>query len=490
LTNIGNYANIGGRDVTEKGTNLMTDEVEIQEYKIHEDNLPWLDKKFDKMRKVAEQVGSKPPVYKVLREEYIEGKKFDESIGQWVSDGFYKNFIITVDGEAPKLAGWSFVASVTHTKDGNLINKVPRVLDTIPERYRTGTPVCDYCQLSRKRIGSFIVRNDKTGEYQQIGRNCLAKFLGYSNPERVAQYATWLTNLADDIGDQEDKLFSGGSHRNHYRSLEEFLTMVVAVTEEKGWVSKAQAQGTDKSPSVNEVEYQLSPYSRKDKNWERNRITPTKEHRERALATIQFARSDALTTDTDYKHNLKISTASDMFHDKASGIVASLINFKDRTREQEILMEQRRQEREKQQSEMKKSEYVGVAGERIAIPVRVIRRRVLEGQFGTTYLFRMVAGDGDVLVWFASNDLMEDGKWYNLTGTIKKLETYEDVKQTVVTRCKVGEIEEIVADDLSEEWEKTKEQVLGRVQRGKRNKVKLSGRVRTEPMTMVGGVRR
>jgi len=388
----------------------MVDEIELKddEYRIHEANLSWLDKKFEKMSKVAKEVGTEPPSYKIVREEYKEDKVFDEALGQWISKGFHKNFVITVEGEAPKLAGWTFVASITHTKDGNLINKVPGIDEDVPERYREGAPWCDYCQTSRRRVDSFIVRSE-SGEYKQIGRNCLAKFLGYSSPERVARYASWLANMEQEIADQEEKLLLGGGARSRYRNLEEFLTMVVAVVDAQGWRSITSARETGRPATIQEVEYQLSPYSRKDKEWQERKMTPTKEQRERALAAIRFARSDKLVADSDFKHNLKLSTASDMFHEKASGIVASLINFHERDKEWELRRAQWKQEAEERKAKERQSNYV--------------------------------------IIWFASNDALDEGKWYNLTGTVKKLEVYDGIKQTILTRCRAEEVESVVVED-------------------------------------------
>ncbi|KKM84123.1 hypothetical protein LCGC14_1302450 [marine sediment metagenome] len=79
---------------------------EIIEHQVHEGNLAWLDKKFEKMRKVALQVGAKPPTYKILREEFKERKEFNEATGQLESKGFDKFFVITVEGDPPKLKGY------------------------------------------------------------------------------------------------------------------------------------------------------------------------------------------------------------------------------------------------------------------------------------------------------------------------------------------------------------------------------------------------
>jgi len=411
-------------------------EQEITEYRIHETSMGWLDKKFKRMAKVAGQVGAKPPTYTILRGEYVERKKqllgddFEQGTGEY--DRYY---IITVEGEPPKLAGWSFVATLTHTKDGNLINKVPGTIEDVSGKYRTASPTCDYCGLIRKRTDSFIVRSD-AGEYKQVGRNCLAKFLGYSNPERVAGYAAMLANIRKAIEEQEEKLFSGGGHGSDYRDLLSFLTMVVAVIEEHGWVSVAKARERDVTPTIREVEFQLSPDIDK-KDYRHLKITPTDEHKSRAQEAIDFARSEKLTTDSDYKHNLKVSTAGDMFHNKASGVVASLIAFEDHDKEWERVQQQRREESEKRKDEYRKSEYLGDIGERITVNVRVVRRMVLDSPYGVTYLFRMLDGENNVVVWFSSNDILEEDQWYTLIGTVKKHDRYDDIKQTVLTRCKI-----------------------------------------------------
>ncbi len=427
------------------------------EYRVPEGNMGWLDKKFKRMSKIAREVGADPPTYEILRSIYSKhmvpntiSPRLDD---EW--DGTFDKFnYIRIHGEPPKLAGWSFIATLTHTKDGNLLNKVPGIVEDLPEKYRTAGAKCDYCSLSRKRSDSFIVRKDKTGEYSQVGRNCLAKFLGYSNPERVASYATMLAGIADAIGDEEEKLFSSGG-RSDYRGLEDFLTMVAAVVREKGWISKAKAQEREGLvATVHDVQEQLLPPTGREAKYF-VKITPTEADKEKAKEVITFARSDKLITDTDYKHNLKVSTAGEYFHIKAAGIVASLIAFQDRDKEWELEQVRRKEEAEERkkarQAEYQSSEYVGAVGDRITVTVKVIFHKEIGGEFGITHLYKMRDGDGNAFTWFSSNDVLEEGKHYALTGTVKKHETYEGVKQTIITRCKAVEVDEVVekADDES-----------------------------------------
>ena len=416
-----------------------------EEFRVHEANLDWLNKKFGKMQKIAVEVKSKPPAYKVVREEFEERIKHDLLTDTYKKTGvFDKILVITVEGEAPKLAGWSFVATLTPTTTGNLINKMPTVTEDLPVKYRTAAPYCDYCQKTRNRTVSYIVKGE-TGEYKQIGSNCLAKFLGYSNPEKVAIYATWLAGLKNTITEEEeDFAHRSNRHYDDYIDLEEFLAMVVAVIERDGWVSRATEQATQKPATVGEALYQLSPTFIKTR-WN-SKITPTAKNKARAREAIAFARSDKLKDDTDFKHNLKIAMASDMFHHKASAVVASIINFHDRVKEWEIQQKTKTEEAQKRNAEFKKSEFQGKAGDKIAASVKVIRRTPISGQYGTTYMFRMMDASNNIYIWFSSNDLLEVEKAYNIAGTVKNHETYNDIKQTILTRCKAQEIPVIIKE--------------------------------------------
>jgi len=404
------------------------------EYRVREEKIDWLNRKFDKIQKVAKEVGATPPAYNILREEYVE--RIDE-VGNKTGE-FDKFYVINVEGEAPKIKGWEFIATLKPTESGNLINKVPTVIEDVPEIYRTSKPHCDYCNQPRHRTKSYIVKNEDTGEYKQIGSNCLAKFLGYSNPEKIARLAEWFANIDEDIDKEESE--GGWSGGSNYRDLESYLAQVSAVIEQQGWVSKATSRATGKPSTVEEVDYQQSPHFKETTT--HIRAIPTEGDFKKAREAMEFARSDKLTTDTDYKHNLKVALSSDYFPKDATGIVASILQFQDRDKEWEIQQKQRREEAEKRKEELQVSEFQGDIGERITRPVRVIRRTPVDSQFGVSYMYRMIDDDNNVYTWFSSNDVLEADKKYNITGRVKTHDTYKDTKQTVITRCKAQELED------------------------------------------------
>jgi glutaredoxin len=424
-------------------TEELIEEQGPEEYEIPEKIFPWFTKKFEKMTKVAHEVGSSPPTYRIVREDFRPRKKWHEERGRWIEVGQDKVIVVTVEGEPPKLSNWQFVATLTPTEQGNLVQTVPGLTEPVPAEYRTSKPHCDYCKKVRSRLDSFIVRHAETGEYRQIGRNCLAKFLGYSSPERVARMATWLANLQDDISAKEKDYFDRVGRSPEYIDLLDFLTMTAAVIDTHGWVSATEARSDPvgrKTATVQHVRLQMGEVRTKPK-FASIRITPTGQHKQRALDAIAYARSDQLQPSSDYEHNLKLSTASDAFHHKASGVVASLLNHIGRTEERRIEGERRKQRYEQEKQELQeRSSFVGKVGERITLPVFVTRCREVGSQFGVSFMFRMLDEQGNLLVWFASNNVMDPEKWYLLTGTVKKHEVYDGVNQTILTRCVVKEM--------------------------------------------------
>lgn len=87
------------------------------------------------------------------------------------------------------------------------------------------------------------------------------------------------------------------------------------------------------------------------------------------------------------------------------------------------------------------SEYVGKVGERIDVVVRVERKSIFNGVYGLTNIYKMIDEDGNVYSWFTTTSPMEPGKNYVIRGTIKEHATYRNIKQTILSRCKVIGVE-------------------------------------------------
>ena len=91
------------------------------------------------------------------------------------------------------------------------------------------------------------------------------------------------------------------------------------------------------------------------------------------------------------------------------------------------------------------NEFVANVGDKVSEEGQIVMTRAFDGDYGVTYMIKINTSKG-VLVWFSSkfdhencnyNDLVVGTK-IKITGKVKKLDTYNDSKQTVITRCKLS----------------------------------------------------
>jgi hypothetical protein len=86
------------------------------------------------------------------------------------------------------------------------------------------------------------------------------------------------------------------------------------------------------------------------------------------------------------------------------------------------------------------STWIGEVGEKIKdIKVQLVRKYTTETRYGLNTLYSFQTEEGNILVWFSSTiQTCEVGDWMKIKyGTIKKLDTFNGIKQTVLTRCKL-----------------------------------------------------
>jgi hypothetical protein len=108
-----------------------------------------------------------------------------------------------------------------------------------------------------------------------------------------------------------------------------------------------------------------------------------------------------------------------------------------------VILGLRKQERKAMSQAKGESNFIGAKGDRITIPVKVTMKREFDGQFGPSFLIRMLANEHDDLIWFASwsetVDAISEGDEFTIVGTVKnhELDKRTDRPTTVLTRCKV-----------------------------------------------------
>lgn len=87
------------------------------------------------------------------------------------------------------------------------------------------------------------------------------------------------------------------------------------------------------------------------------------------------------------------------------------------------------------------SRYVGKVGDRLEMDVTCKKVSVSQSIYGISYFYVFYDDEGNVYTWGTAARTLDEGARYHLKGTVKDHSTYKNVCQTVLTRCKVEDIE-------------------------------------------------
>ena len=387
-----------------------------------------------KLNKKATKLGSTPITYKVIEEKEVTRRHtYIYGMGNEKSKE-YKILakIVEVTGTAPRLNGFTFVARVEYLADHkSLFHTVPGVNIKIDERFRElNASVCEHCNLIRRRSDTFIVRNDKTGEQKQVGRQCLADYTGINTPEKAAAAAS-LLNLYTDISDSE-----GGFWNSYFESTvdtRKALAITSVYISKYGWVPKSQAEFNN--PTAFYVQDHFTPgFKGNDRAKEIREVSAESEtevHQDRANKVVAWIEQELAekANKSDYEENLVTLVCNDVCNARHLGIVCSAVSVWQRSQNQKV-------EYAARQETLKNSKHIGTVKERLrSLKVTVRQVKMFEGNFGPTTLVKFVTSDGNVLTWFASGDKQyEAGQEFTVDATVKGYSEYNGVKETQVNR--------------------------------------------------------
>lgn len=83
------------------------------------------------------------------------------------------------------------------------------------------------------------------------------------------------------------------------------------------------------------------------------------------------------------------------------------------------------------------SKFQGVIGQKIEREVSVNKVIDLSGRYGISYMHIFEDKEKNIYVWITASKKLEQNKQMYLTGTVKDHKEYNEVKQTILTRCKI-----------------------------------------------------
>ncbi len=251
--------------------------------------------------------------------EKLIGVSFKPFVFGWemktLADGReHRVYQVLFNAEVPKLAGWSFVARLDHSNEtGTIVRAVPNA-PAIPAQYRTAkNTTCDHCGTRRYRRDTFIVFNEETNVFKQVGSTCLKEFLG-EDPYKIAALAELLGYAREAAHGYEHYTEVGGDMR--WLSVEEWAQATARAVLKHGWVSGKAAYEND------------SLVSTRSRAWTcyTDGVPATDEEIKLAEDALAWAASLRTKTElNDYEHNILVVADATMIEPRSCGLASSIV---------------------------------------------------------------------------------------------------------------------------------------------------------------------
>lgn len=408
---------------------LVTFEVEVGFFQSFE-------VEFARLAKKAAKLGVLAPTYVVLARDKVYPAVIGEA-GNVTRRARTVN-VIQVSGQAPKLAGWTFVAALQHEVGGNIVRSIPGTTTTVVQDLRMAPAKCDHCKQARNRNDTYVVVNDD-GRQVQVGRQCLKDFTGHDSPEAIARWAELLASFVTALDEGGEGGEGGGYHLEAVTTLDAYFPYVIASIRLTGWMSRSKARDSYVPVQSTSDHVWASIFPAPQKTDELGPLI-TDTDRARAKECLKAVRAYFEANDiaqlSDYEHNVRIVVDSVSVVGRTAGIAASIVPFAERLLGQEV-------ERRRLASRSADGQYVGTVGKREAFTLTCVKVLDLETAYGTSHLHLFVDDAGNSVKWFSSTQRLNPGDKYSVKGTVKAHEEYKGAKQTMLSRCACTRIEKV-----------------------------------------------
>lgn len=346
--------------------------------------------------------------------------------------------IVTFKKLRLSLGRYTFVARLVPEEAGMTVATAPGESLEGWTRPAADDMSCDHCKVKRNRVNLFVVRDEDTGEFIQLGQQCIVLYTG------LEPKGLWALGFEDEIRATMGGGEGGGMGRDYSADIDQVLGLALALTDGgKGYVSRANAEAWDKHSTAGEIKRCIHGHLPTEADARKSQEMA--EERERLLKAIAdgiaFSKDEKLMADvkaaaetlkagTDYADNMNIVLAaeSNRVGPRNIGVLGSLVAIYYRNQEHAA---------EAKTKPQAAQGFIGDVKERVRdFNVTATMIRQFEGDFGYTTLLVGSTDDGHVVKWFASGmQPWEPGDVLHFAAaTVKAHEEYRGTDQTVLTR--------------------------------------------------------
>lgn len=305
----------------------------------------------------------------------------------------------------------------------------------VPARYFSSNPcACDYCKTNRQRNKTYLVVNRETGEWKQLGKECLRLFVTGIDVDAIATFESFIKE-AECAANPGDEFFY--NKRFKFVKVADALALAYAVYSERGYLATRDSVGNSNDLcNKNIVQRKLTQQYGCDSDF----LNITNSTRGKIDAMIFKSNINAVKDaigdieqlpDDPYYSNLKAIVANEYIPLNKLGLLVSIPKAIDRYEKEK----RRQEEKEKLAAE---SNYLGSVGEKISVNFASGREvACCETQFGLLHIYEFKDTNGNVVVWKSSSSKDIPGSG-TVTGTVKAHEEYNGIKQTIILRAKIA----------------------------------------------------
>lgn len=347
---------------------------------------------------------------------------FEETIEYTVSPVYNKSF--QLDGKSRILAavdieitnpqltinGFTIIGRITHSKTNKpVFDKVYPINITHDIDYSIH---CQHCNVKYRKYTYVLLKDDN--ELVYIAETCINNFLGLNSSVALkhAKLFIQLTNIFH-IEQRKIKQLSVEA-----QPLDTFLMKCIQIINEKGYVSGKQAREQNEINNK-QMATGLEAWDNKQTTFDDTIIQTCDE-------VIKWV--VGLTKHSSYIQSIKELVDYKYVTYRTATTAASMVGVWKNNHEQQMV-----------ENEIV-SNHFGTVGERIELNVTVEHITTYDGTYGTNNRYKLRTDDGNVAIWFTTNNGLKVDKKYYGKCTISKHSVFNGIQQTILTRCKLIEI--------------------------------------------------
>lgn len=378
-------------------------------FSIRTERLEWLQEQIAKLNKRADKIGCPHLQVEVGVSSVVPEK---DRLGREV---FVSRTSVKIVGEVPKYEGWIFAATMQHLADGECIIHNISLFEA-PANYRNAGPNCEHCNYKRRRNDTYLVYNEETGEWKQVGSTCIDDFLGGKGLDALAKQADLIAQALG-LGDSAtygDEAGPSGFGIAYYLSM-----CFSAIEQQTRFIGRkvAREQGGTATADL-ALSLMDDPET-----------VISDDHRAKALKVVEWVLNVQDPAEgepplSEFIHNCRAVARQGYVTPRLAGYAAAtIVAFERATRESDPASE--------------RSQHVGQVGERlrdIRVRVREIRDMTDRG-FG--YLHTVIDRNHSLYSFFYKQPLQQ-GQCYTITGTVKEHREFRGVATTSINRVVVA----------------------------------------------------